>query len=159
MSKRKAIGIGTGMMVVGIIVGICIMMFIVKTNPRQEYEDRKRYGTLLEYEEALSQAEEESETLGQENEVLEQENESLKQENDTLKNEKQSYAENAYNLGKAEFLAVSIMRPEDAAEFQNKIQQIIDSDMTLEEQKKKIDEIFQILEEYIAGGTSDSSGL
>ena len=31
--------------------------------------------------------------------------------------------------------------------------------MTLEEQKKKIDEIFQILEEYIAGGTSDSSGL
>ena len=70
MSKRKAIGIGTGMMVVGIIVGICIMMFIVKTNPRQEYEDRKRYGTLLEYEEALSQAEEESETLGQENEVV-----------------------------------------------------------------------------------------
>lgn len=161
MNKRKAIGIGAGMMVVGIIVGICITMFIVKTNPRQEYEDRKRYGTLLEYEEALSQAEQENDALKQEKEGIEQENESLEQENDALQKEKQPYAENAYNLGKAEYIALSIMKPEEAAEIQKEIQQIITSNLTLEEQKKKIDEIFQTLQEYIAGKgeTRDNSNM
>ena len=154
MSKRKAIGIGAGILVVGIIIGICITMFIVKTNPRQEYEDRKQYGTLLEYEEALSQEEEENEKLGEQNETL-------KQESDTLKKEKQKYAENAYNLGKLEYLALTVMKPEDAAEFQKEIQQIITANLTLEEQEEKIDEIFQTLEQYIAdkGKTSDIGGL
>ena len=63
MSKRKVIGIGVGLMMIGFIVGICMMMFIVKTNPKKEYEERKRYGTLLEYEESLSQLEQENDTL------------------------------------------------------------------------------------------------
>ena len=151
MRKRKAIGISAGMLVIGIIVGICITMFIVKTNPRQEYEDRKRYGTLLEYEEALSQAEQENDVLEQEKEGMEQENQSLKQENNTLQKEKQPYAENAYNLGKAEYLGLSVMKPEKAVEFQEDIQEIIKSNLTLEEQEKRMDQILQTLQEYIAG--------
>ena len=40
MSKRKVIGIGVGLMMIGFMVGICMTMFIVKTNPKKEYEER-----------------------------------------------------------------------------------------------------------------------
>lgn len=143
MKNRKAIGIGAGMIGIGVIIGIIITMFIVNTNPKKEFEERKQYGTLLEYEKALSQEQ--------------QENEYLKQENDTLQKEKQPYAENAYNLGKAEYVGLSVMRPEEAVEFQADIQEIIQSNLTLEEQGKRIEEVLQKLEEYIAE-KSKSSG-
>ena len=135
MSKRKVIGIGVGLMMIGFIVGICMMMFIVKTNPKKEYEERKRYGTLLEYEESLSQ---------------------LEQENDTLQKEKQPYAENAYNLGKAEYWGVTVMKPEEAAKFQEDIQEVINSSLTLEEQEKRVEQILQTLQEYITGEEESS---
>lgn len=65
--------------------------------------------------------------------------------------ERQLYAQNAYNLGKAEYLGLSMMPPEEATEFQLKIQRIINSELTLEEQEEAMEEIFQILQEYIAG--------
>ena len=58
-----------------------------------------------------------------------------------------------------EYLALTVMKPEDAAEFQKEIQQIITANLTLEEQEEKIDEIFQTLEEYIAGEGETSGGL
>ena len=65
--------------------------------------------------------------------------------------ERQKYAENAYNLGKTEYLAISIMSPEEATQFQEMIQKIMNSELTLEEQEDKIEEVFKILQEYIAG--------
>ena len=164
MKNRKAIGIGAGMIGIGVIIGIVITMFIVNTNPKKEFEERKTYGTLLEYEEALSQEhqennalEQEKKGLEQEKQELQQENESLQQQKDTLQKEKQPYAENAYNLGKAEYVGLSVMKPEEAVEFQADIQEIIQSNLTLEEQGKRIEAVLQKLEEYIAE-KSKSSG-
>ena len=65
--------------------------------------------------------------------------------------ERQKYAQNAYNLGKAEWLAILNMPPEEAAKLQEKIQQAMDSELSLKEQEKVMEEVFQIIEQYIAG--------
>ena len=98
----------------------------------------------------------ENDALEQEKEGIEQENESLEQENDTLQKEKQPYAENAYNLGKAEYLGVTVMKPEEAAKFQEDIQEVINSSLTLEEQEKRVEQILQTLQEYITGEEESS---
>lgn len=79
--------------------------------------------------------------------------------NATVLTERQQYAVNAYNLGKAEYLGVSVMSPEEAAQFQERIQEIMNSELTLEQQEEKIEEVFKVLQEYIAGEGETSGGL
>ena len=62
--------------------------------------------------------------------------------------EKQEYAQNAYNLGKAEFVGLENMPQEESAEFQRKIQEIMNSELSLKEQEEAMDEILDILSEY-----------
>lgn len=62
--------------------------------------------------------------------------------------ERQQYAQNAYNLGIAEYLGLAKMSPEDGAEFQKKIQEIVNAQLSLQEQEKAMVEIYTILQEY-----------
>ncbi len=62
--------------------------------------------------------------------------------------ERQEYAQNAYNLGKAEYVGLENMPQEKSAEFQRKIQEIMNSELSLKEQKEAMDEILDILSEY-----------
>lgn len=62
--------------------------------------------------------------------------------------ERQKYAQNAYNLGKAEYVGLENMPQEKTAEFQRKIAKIVNSELSLEEQEKAMDEIFSLLGEY-----------
>lgn len=62
--------------------------------------------------------------------------------------EKQQYALNAYNLGIAEYVGLENMPQEESAEFQRKIQEIVNSELSLKEQEEARDEIFAILSEY-----------
>lgn len=62
--------------------------------------------------------------------------------------EKQQYALNAYNLGIAEYVGLENMPQEESAEFQRKIQEIVNSELSLKEQEEAMDEIFAILSEY-----------
>lgn len=62
--------------------------------------------------------------------------------------EKQQYALNAYNLGIAEYVGLENMPQEESAEFQRKIQKIVNSELSLKEQEEAMDEIFAILSEY-----------
>ena len=67
--------------------------------------------------------------------------------------ERQEYAQNAYNLGKAEYVGLENMPQEKSAEFQRKIAEIMNSELSLEEQKEAMDEVYDILGEY-----SDAQG-
>ena len=62
--------------------------------------------------------------------------------------ERQEYAQNAYNLGKAEYVGLENMPQEKSAEFQRKIAEIMNSELSLEEQKEAMDEVYDILGEY-----------
>ena len=62
--------------------------------------------------------------------------------------EKQEYAENAYNLGKAEYVGLENMPQEESAEFQKKIQEIMNSELSLKEQEEAMDEIWTMLGQY-----------
>lgn len=62
--------------------------------------------------------------------------------------ERQQYAQNAYNLGKAEYLGLAKMSPKDGAEFQKKIEEIVNAQLSLQEQKEAMVEIYTILQEY-----------
>lgn len=62
--------------------------------------------------------------------------------------ERQEYAQNAYNLGKAEYVGLENMPQEKTAEFQRKIAEIMNSELSLEEQKEAMDEVYDILGEY-----------
>lgn len=73
--------------------------------------------------------------------------------------ERQEYAQNAYNLGKAEWLAILNMPPEEAAKLQEKIEEVINSELSLKEQEEVMDEIFQIIEKYIAGEEEPSEPI
>lgn len=72
------------------------------------------------------------------------------------KEERQEYAKNAYNLGVAEALVVTLMPPEEAAEVQSIIHQAMNQELSLEEQEKVLEEVFSCLSEYI---TTDLEGL
>ena len=62
--------------------------------------------------------------------------------------DKQEYAQNAYNLGKAEYLGLEKLPPEEIDAFQEKIWKIMNSELSLQEQEKAMDEIFLILQKY-----------
>ena len=62
--------------------------------------------------------------------------------------DKQEYAQNAYNLGKAEYLGLEKLPPEETDAFQEKIQEIMNSELSLQEQEKAMDEIFSVLQRY-----------
>lgn len=62
--------------------------------------------------------------------------------------ERQQYAQNAYNLGKAEYLGADKIPPEKFGDFQRKIQQTVNSSLSLQEQEKAMEEIYSILLEY-----------
>lgn len=62
--------------------------------------------------------------------------------------DKQEYAQNAYNLGKAEYLGLEKLPPEEIDAFQEKIWNIMNSELSLQEQEKAMDEIFLILQKY-----------
>lgn len=62
--------------------------------------------------------------------------------------DKQEYAQNAYNLGKAEYLGLEKLPPEETDAFQEKIQEIMNSELSLQEQEKAMDEIFLVLQRY-----------
>ncbi len=70
--------------------------------------------------------------------------------------DRQEYAQNAYQLGLAESLAVLLMPPEEATELQDIIHQAMEQELSLEEQEKVLDEVLGILSEYI---TTDIEGL
>ncbi len=70
--------------------------------------------------------------------------------------DRQEYAQNAYQLGLAESLAVMLMPPEESREVQDIIHQTIEQELSLEEQEKVLDEVFGLLSEYI---TTDIQGL
>lgn len=70
--------------------------------------------------------------------------------------DRQEYAENAYELGLAESLAVLLMPPEEAAEVQDIIHQAMERELSLEEQEKVLNQVFERLSEYI---TTDIEGL
>lgn len=70
-------------------------------------------------------------------------------ETPTETSDRQEYAENAYELGLAESLAVLLMPPEEAAEVQDLIHQAMEQELSLEEQEKVLDEVFGLLSEYI----------
>ena len=71
-------------------------------------------------------------------------------------NDRQQYAQNAYQLGLVESMAVMVMPPEEAAELQDIIHQAMEQELSLEEQEKVLDEVFGLLSEYI---TTDIQGL
>ena len=71
-------------------------------------------------------------------------------------NDRQQYAQNAYQLGLVESMAVMVMPPEEAAELQDIIHQAMEQELSLEEQEKVLDEVLGILREYI---TTDIEGL
>ena len=66
-----------------------------------------------------------------------------------IKEERQEYAENAYELGLAEALAVALMPPEESAEVQEIIHKAMSQELSLEEQEEVTEEIFSMLSEYI----------
>ena len=49
-----------------------------------------------------------------------------------------------------------VMPPEEAAELQDIIHQAMEQELSLEEQEKVLDEVFELLSEYI---TTDIEGL
>lgn len=73
--------------------------------------------------------------------------------------ERQKYAQNAYNLGKAEWLAILNMPPEKATKLQEKIEEVMNSELSLKEQEKVMEEVFQIIEKYIAGEEEPSEPI
>ena len=75
---------------------------------------------------------------------------------DETQNDRQKYAQNAYQLGLLESMAVMVMPPEEAAELQDIIHQAMEQELSLEEQEKVLDEVFGLLSEYI---TTDIEGL
>ena len=77
-------------------------------------------------------------------------------ETPTETSDRQEYAENAYELGLAESLAVLLMPPEEAAEVQDIIHQAMERELSLEEQEKVLNQVFERLSEYI---TTDIEGL
>ena len=70
-------------------------------------------------------------------------------ETPTETSDRQEYAENAYELGLAESLAVLLMPPEEAAEVQDIIHQAMERELSLEEQEKVLNQVFERLSEYI----------
>ena len=64
--------------------------------------------------------------------------------------DRQEYAKNAYELGLVEALAVIVMPPEESAEGQKLIHQAMSQELSIEEQKKVMDKVFEMLSEYIA---------
>ncbi len=70
--------------------------------------------------------------------------------------DRQEYAENAYELGLAEALAVALMPPEEAAEVQEIIHEAMSQELSLEEQEEVSEKIFEMLSEYI---TTEYEGM
>ena len=77
-------------------------------------------------------------------------------ETPTETSDRQEYAENAYELGLAEALAVALMPPEEAAEVQEIIHEAMSQELSLEEQEKVTEKIFEMLSEYI---TTEYDGM
>lgn len=71
--------------------------------------------------------------------------------------DRQEYAENAYELGLAESLAVLLMPPEEAAEVQEIIHEAMSQELSLEEQEEVTEKVFEMLSEYIT--TENYEGL
>ena len=65
-----------------------------------------------------------------------------------MREDRQQYATNAYNLGILEFTAVSTMPPEEAAKVQELIHQAMEQELSLEEQEKVWDQVFELIEPY-----------
>ncbi len=65
-----------------------------------------------------------------------------------MREDRQQYATNAYNLGILEFTAVSTMPPEEAAKVQEVIHQAMEQELSVEEQEKVWNQVFELLEPY-----------